>query len=470
MHKNLCIILQKERYGAVMNERYTEMLKLLESKRFPELMREIDTLNSVHCAEFFEELDRTQQIMVFRMLKKDMSAEIFAELSHQTMENIIRSVSDSELSAIMEELFVDDAVDMLEELPAGMVKRILKTVKPDTRATINRFLSYPEGSAGSIMTAEFIDFRRNMTVAQAIANIKNTGDDKETVYVGYITDEKRILQGSIRIEKLLFSDDSTLLCNIMNTDFVCAGTHDDKEDVADTISKYDLTALPIVDAEGRLVGIVTVDDAIDVIEEKNTEDMEMMAAMTPADKPYLRTGVLSTFSKRIPWLLLLMVTSTFTGRIISGFESALSAFPVLIAFIPMLMGTGGNSGGQSSVAVIRGLALEEIRPSDSMRVMLKESSVAILSGGVLAVCNLLKIMFVDNLIFDMGVDTLAAIVISLTLFTTVLVSKLVGGVLPIFAKVVGLDPAVMASPFITTIVDAVSLLLYFGFARVLLLK
>ena len=454
----------------MVNEKYVEMLELLENKRFPELMRKMDALNPVHCAEFFEELERPQQIMVFRMLKKDMSAEIFAELSQETMENIIRSVSDSELSAIMEELFVDDAVDMLEELPAGMVKRILKAVGPDTRATINRFLSYPEGSAGSIMTAEFIDFRRNMTVAQAIAHIKKTGDDKETVYVGYVTDEKRVLLGSIRIEKLLFSDDDVLLCDIMNTDFVCASTHDDEETVADTISKYDLPALPIVDAEGRLVGIVTVDDAIDVIEEKNTEDMEMMAAITPTDKPYLKTGVLSTFSSRIPWLLLLMVTSTFTGRIISGFEGALSAFPVLIAFIPMLMGTGGNSGGQSSVAVIRGLALEEIRPSDAMRVVFKESSVAILCGAALAICNLLKIMLIDNLIFDMGVGTLAAVVISLTLFTTVLVSKLVGGALPILAKVAGLDPAVMASPFITTIVDAVSLLLYFGFAQALLLK
>ena len=447
----------------MMNERYTEMLELLESKRFPELMRKMDALNAVHCAEFFEELERPQQIMVFRMLKKDVSAEIFAELSQESMENIVQSVSDRELSAIMEELFVDDAVDMLEELPAGTVKRILKTVKPETRALINRFLSYPEGSAGSIMTAEFIDFRRDMTVAQAIAHIKKTGDDKETVYVGYVTDEKRVLLGSIRIEKLLFSSDDVLLCDIMNADFVCAST-------ADTISKYDLPALPIVDAEGRLVGIVTVDDAIDVIEEKNTEDMEMMAAMTPTDKPYLKTGVLSTFSSRIPWLLLLMVTSTFTGRIISGFEGALSAFPVLIAFIPMLMGTGGNSGGQSSVAVIRGLALEEIRPTDAFRVVLKESGVAILCGAALALCNLLKIMLIDNLIFHMGVGTLAAVVISLTLFTTVLVSKLVGGALPILAKVAGLDPAVMASPFITTIVDAVSLLLYFGFAQTLLLK
>lgn len=454
----------------MMTEKYAEMLELLQNKRYSELMRQMDTLNPIHCAEFFEELERPQQIMVFRMLKKDMSAEIFAELSQETMENIIRSVSDSELSAIIEELFVDDAVDMLEELPAGMVKRILKTVKPETRATINRFLSYPEGSAGSIMTAEFIDFRRNMTVSQAIAHIKKTGDDKETVYVGYITDEKRILQGSIRIEKLLFSEGDTLLSDIMNTDFVCAGTHDDEESVADTISKYDLPALPVVDAEGRLVGIVTVDDAIDVIEEKNTEDMEMMAAMTPTDKPYLKTGVLSTFSKRIPWLLLLMVTSTFTGRIISGFESALSAFPVLIAFIPMLMGTGGNSGGQSSVAVIRGLALDEIRPADVFRVVIKESGVAILCGAALAVCNLLKIMLIDNLIFHMNVGTVAAVVISLTLFTTVLVSKLVGGALPILAKVTGLDPAVMASPFITTIVDAVSLLLYFGFAQAILIK
>lgn len=454
----------------MMNEMYDEMLGLLDSKQFSALIRKMDNLNPVHSAEFLDSLDRTQQIIVFRMLKKDISAEIFAELSPETMENIVQSITDRELSSIIEDLFVDDAVDMLEELPAGLVKRILKAVKPETRATINRFLSYPEDSAGSIMTAEFIDFRRQMTVSDAILHIKKTGDDKETVYVGYITDEKRVLKGSIHIEKLLFSRDDAVLGDIMNTDIICASTQDSKEFVADTISKYDLPALPIVDAEGRLVGIVTVDDAIDVIEEKNTEDMEMMAAMTPADKPYLKTGVLSTFSKRIPWLLILMVSSTFTGRIISSFESALSMFPVLIAFIPMLMGTGGNSGGQSSVAVIRGLALDEIRPGDIMRVILKEFGVAVLCGTALAACNVVKIILIDNLLFGSGVNGISIAVISLTLFATVLISKLVGGTLPILAKVMGLDPAVMASPFITTIVDAVSLLLYFGFANALLIK
>ncbi len=454
----------------MMNEKYNELMELLDTKKFSALMKEMDGMNPIHSAEFLEYLDRTRQMIVFRMLKKDISAQIFAELSSETMENIVQSVTDRELSSIVEELFVDDAVDMLEELPAGLVKRILKSVKPETRATINRFLSYPEDSAGSIMTAEFIDLRRQMTVSEAIAHIKKTGDDKETVYVGYITDEKRVLLGSIRIEKLLFSRDDAILGDIMNTDIICAATHDSSEAVADTISKYDLPALPIVDAEGRLVGIVTVDDAIDVIEEKNTEDMEMMAAMTPTDKPYLKTGVISTFSKRIPWLMLLMVSSTFTGQIISGFESALGMFPVLIAFIPMLMGTGGNSGGQSSVAVIRGLALEEIRPRDAWRVVVKECGVAVLCGLALALCNVLKIMLVDNLLFGNGVDGISAAVISLTLFATVLVSKLVGGVLPILAKVTGLDPAVMASPFITTIVDAVSLLLYFAFANALLIK
>ncbi len=454
----------------MMNEKYTEMLELLEAKRYSSLMREMDGLNPIHSAEFFEMLDTAQQILVFRMLKKDVSAEIFAELSSEAMENIITSVSDAELSAIVEELFVDDAVDMLEELPAGLVKRILKNVRPETRATINRFLSYPEDSAGSIMTAEFIDFRSQMTVAEAIARIKRIGDEVETVYVGYVTDEKRGLKGSIPIEKLLFSRDSAVLGDIMNTDIVFATTLDSKETVADTVSKYDLHALPIVDGEGRLVGIVTVDDAIDVIEEIATEDMEMMAGMTPTDKPYLRTGILSTFSKRIPWLLLLMVSSTFTGQIISGFESALGMFPVLIAFIPMLMGTGGNSGGQSSVAVIRGLALDEIRPRDILRVLLKELSVSVLCGAALALCNVVKIMLIDNLIFHSDVSNISIAVISLTLFATVVVSKVVGCTLPILAKVAHLDPAVMASPFITTVVDAVSLLLYFAFANALLIK
>ena len=441
---------------------------LFENKNYTEFMRAIDDTEPIDIAEFLSSLPEQRQLSVFRMFKKDIAAEIFAELESDVQERIISSVTDTELSAMLEELYVDDTVDMLEELPANMVKRILQVAKPDTRAIINKFLSYPENSAGSIMTAEFIDLRKSMTVGEAIAHIRKTGIDKETVYVAYVTGSARVLEGTIHLEELLFADDTTLIGDVMDTDFVFAGTHDDKETVASLISKYDLLALPVVDREQRLVGIVTVDDAIDVIEDAATEDIEMMGAITPTDKPYLKTGVFETFKTRIPWLLLLMVSATFTGQIITSFEDALSAFPILIAFIPMLMGTGGNSGGQSSVTVIRGLALDEIKMGDILRVVWKELRIALLCGVVLAVCNFVKIILVDNLIFRNGVDPMSSLVVSLTLLVTVLVAKIIGASLPILAKRVGFDPAVMASPFITTIVDAVSLIIYFAFAKLIL--
>ncbi len=442
--------------------------ELLEQKKYSDFIKEIDDSEPVDVAEFLATIPPEQQAKVFRMFKKDIAAEIFAELDTDVAENIISAVTDKELSAVVEELFVDDAVDMLEELPAGVVKRILQNAKPETRALINRFLAYPDSSAGSIMTAEFIHLKKNMTVAEAISHIRRTGDDKETVYVAYVTDSKRVLEGTVRLEELLFAEDSEIVEELMDTDFPYAGTHDDEDYAVSMISKYGLTALPIVDGERRLVGIVTFDDAIDVIEESATEDIEMMNAITPTDKPYLKTGVLEIFKARIPWLLLLMVSATFTGQIIAGFEGALAAFPMLIAFIPMLMGTGGNSGGQASVTVIRGLALDEIRMRDIFKVTFKELRVSLLCGTVLAVGNLVKIILIDNLIFGNGIDLLSIFVISLTLFVTVIVAKIIGAALPILAKRVGLDPAVMASPFITTIVDAVSLVIYFEFAKMIL--
>ncbi len=441
---------------------------LLENKNYAEFMRAIDETEPIDIAEFIASLPEERQLSVFRMFKKNISADIFAELDSDVQEHLISKVGDAEITQMLEELYVDDAVDMLEELPANMVKRILKVAKPETRALINKFLSYPEDSAGSIMTAEFIDLKKSMTVGEAIAHIRKTGIDKETVYAAYVTDSARILKGTIKLEDLLFASDSTLLGDVMNTDFVFASTHDEKETASMLISKYDLFALPIVDREQRLVGIVTVDDAIDVIEDAATEDIEMMGAITPTDKPYLKTGVFETFKTRFPWLLLLMVSATFTGQIIASFEGALAAFPVLIAFIPMLMGTGGNSGGQSSVTVIRGLALDEIRMGDILKVIWKELCISLLCGTILAACNFVKIILIDNLIFGNNVDLISALVVSLALLVTVVLAKIIGASLPILAKRIGFDPAVMASPLITTIVDALSLMIYFAFAKLML--
>ena len=442
---------------------------LLAEKKYAAFMRQLDELNDIDAAEYLTSLPDEQMISAFRMLKKDAAADIFSFMDFEMQEAIIGRMSDTEIAMIIEDLFVDDAVDILEELPAMMVKRILKISRPETRNLINKFLSYPDGSAGSVMTAEFIDLHKEMTVSQAIDNIRRKGIDKETVYVAYVTNESRVLEGIVSLKDLIFAEPEALINDIMETDILCARTLDSQEEVVSMIQKYDMLALPIVDKENRLVGIVTVDDALDVIEEEATEDMEMMAAITPTDKPYLRSGVFEIWKTRIPWLLLLMLSATFTGQIIASFEAKLAAIPVLIAFIPMLMGTGGNSGGQSSVTVIRGLAIGEIENSDIWKIIWKETRVALLCGAILAACNFVKIILVDNLIFHNDVSLAANVVVSLTLIITVLVAKIVGCALPVAAKKIGLDPAVMASPFITTIVDAVSLLIYFGIASIVLL-
>lgn len=443
---------------------------LLENKKYAEFMRTIDELNDIDAADYLESLPDELELSAFRMLKKDAAAGIFAFMDLDMQERLLNKMTDSELSMIIEDLFVDDAVDILEELPAIMVKRILKLSRPETRNLINRFLSYPDGSAGSVMTAEFLDLHKEMTVAQAIASIRKKGVDKETVYVAYVTNESRVLEGIVSLKDLIFADPDALIGDIMETDILCANTLDHQEEVVDMIRKYDMLALPIVDKENRLVGIVTVDDAIDVIEEEATEDIEKMAAIVPGDKPYMRSGVFEIWKTRIPWLLLLMLSATFTGQIIAGFEEKLAALPALIAFIPMLMGTGGNSGAQSSVTIIRGLAVGEIENSDIWKIIWKETRIAFLCGVVLAVCNFVKIILVDNMLFHNEVSVMANLVVSLTLVATVVVAKIVGCALPVAAKKLGLDPAVMASPFITTIVDAVSLLIYFGIASAMLLN
>lgn len=447
---------------------FQTLTQALEAKQYHEFTQTVDRMNAVDIAEYLDTLGGDRLITVFRLLKKDVAADIFAELDPETREKIILTTTDSDLGLIVDELFIDDAVDLLEELPAGMVKRILRSAKPETRRLINKFLSYPEDSAGSVMTAEYIDLKEAMTVTEAVERIRRTGVDKETVYVAYITDSARSLVGIVTLRDLLFADGNALLRDIMSTDIVMASTTDDREEVAAIISKYDLLALPIVDREKRLVGIVTVDDALDVIEEEATEDIEKMAAIVPDNRPYLKSSVFAIWKKRIPWLLLLMVSATFTGEIISGFEEALSLFPALVAFIPMLMDTGGNSGGQASVTVIRGLALNEIRMGDVLKIIWKELRVGLLCGIALCACNFVKILLVDNLLLGNNISLAQSLVVSLTLLCTVIVAKFVGGTLPVLAKKIGLDPAVMASPFITTIVDAISLLIYFQIATFVL--
>ena len=450
-------------------EIFEKLNSLLLDKKYADFMHAIDELNEIDAAEYLMSLPDEAMLSAFRMLKKDTAAGIFSFMEIDMQESIIDRMSDTEIAMIIEDLFVDDAVDILEELPAIMVKRILKLSRPETRNLINKFLSYPEDSAGSVMTAEFIDLHKEMTVAQAIANIRKKGVDKETVYVAYVTNESRVLEGIVSLKDLIFAEPDAMIGDIMETDILCANTLDHQEEVVAMIQKYDMLALPIVDKENRLVGIVTVDDAIDVIEEEATEDIEKMAAIVPSDKPYMRASVFEIWKTRIPWLLLLMLSATFTGQIIASFESKLAAIPVLIAFIPMLMGTGGNSGGQSSVTIIRGLAVGEIENSDIWKIVWKETRVAFFCGIILSVCNFIKIILVDNLVFHNEVSIMANLVVSLTLIATVIVAKIVGCALPVAAKKIGLDPAVMASPFITTIVDAVSLLIYFAIASAILL-
>ena len=439
-----------------------ELLSLLEHKQYVAFMNRVDELNPIDVADFLMELPDQRRPAVFRLLKKDTAAEIFAELDGDVQTQLILAMTDREIGAVLDELYVDDAVDMLSEMPAGVVNRLLRTVNAETRAELNRFLAYSEDSAGGVMTAELIELRKTMSCAEAIDTIRRTGVDKATVYVAYVTDKSRHLEGIIELQDLLFASPDARIEDLMDTNIVSATTHDKREDVAAIISKYDLLALPVVDMEGRLVGIVTVDDAIDVIMEEAGEDLEKIAAMSPTDKPYLRTSVMETFKKRIPWLLLLMLSATFTGAIITHYEVALGVWTVLTAFMPMLMGTGGNAGSQSSIAVIRALSLGEVELSDVWRVLFKELRVSLICGAVMAAATFAKVFLVD-----LGLDVAritVALVVSISLFLTVVLAKIIGCTLPLLAKRVRLDPAVMASPFITTIVDALSLMLYFEVA------
>ena len=457
-----------ETYEEIVDELFEDLGEMLENKKYAQFRRATLEMNPVDIADFFSKLSIKQVPAVFKLLRKDISADVFAELDSDMQEKIIEALTDKEISIIIEDLFLDDAVDMLEELPANMVHRIMKNASRETRSQINRLLAYPDGSAGSVMTAEFVKLRASMTVEEAIAYIKRTGIEKETVYSAYVTDKSRELIGTVSFKQLLFAQSETRIRDIMEEQIIFAHTLDDRESVAQTISKYDLLALPIVDKENRLVGIVTVDDALDVIEEEATADIEMMAAITPTDKSYMKTGVIETWLKRVPWLAILMISGIFTSMIISHYEEALGTLVILTAFIPMLMSTGGNAGSQSSVAIIRAMSLDEIQPKNFFRVLFKEFLVSLLCGVCLAVVCFLKTMLLDlQCQFNPG-NFKIALVVSLTTCAAVIVAKIIGTLLPIAAKKIKLDPAVMASPFITTIVDSVVLIIYFAIASLIL--
>ena len=438
------------------------LLELLERRDLHALRSALLEENAVDIAEFLEGLPQDKIVVVFRTLPKEMAAEVFSNLEADTQQVIIQSATDQEVSAIVEELYVDDAVDMLEELPANVVKRVLKAARPDTRKLINQFLNYPDNSVGSIMTAEFTDLKQSMTVSQAIAHIRRTGDNSESVYTCYVTDAGRRLEGVLTIKELLLAQDEQLIADLMETDVITAETTEDQEKAVERMMKYDFISLPVVDKEGRLVGIVTVDDVMDVMEEEATEDFEKMAAMAPSEKPYLKTGVFSLAKHRILWLLVLMISGMITGGILGQYEAAFAAMPLLVTFIPMLTDTGGNAGSQSSTLVIRGMAVGEIQLSDFAKVFWKELRVSMLVGVVLSAVNFVRLMV------TYPGNYMVALTVALALFVTVMLAKTVGGVLPMAAKLCHADPAIMAAPLITTIVDAISLVVYFRIACALL--
>ena len=445
------------------------LIKMLEDKKYATLRDILTTMNPSDIAGIFEGLEENQIPLLFRLLPKELAAETFVEMETEAQELLIRGFSDNELKEIVDELYADDAADLVEEMPANVVKRILKQADPEMRNTINQLLRYSENSAGSIMTTEYVSLRPTMTVEESILRIRRQGVDKETIYTCYVT-EGRVLVGMVTVKDLLLcSDDETLIRDIMITNLISVTTATDKEEAARMLSRYNFLALPVVDGENRMVGIVTFDDAMDVMEEEATEDMELMSAITPSEKTYLRSTPFDLFKNRVPWLMLLMVSATFTGLIITAFEGALAAQVALTAFIPMLMGTGGNSGSQSSVTVIRALSLDELQLKDIGRVLWKELQTSVLCGVVLALVCFVKILLVDRMLMgNTDITLMMDAVVCFALCVTVIIAKLVGCALPMAAKSLKLDPAVMASPFISTIVDALSLLVYFLFAKALL--
>ena len=439
----------------------TVMLYIQES-RFKELKSIIDKINVVDIADLFELLNKEQVIIVFRLLSKELAAEVFSYLDIDIQQYIIESISDKEIGSIIEELFIDDTVDFLEEMPANVVSRVLKSIDAETRKTINHFFTYPENSAGSLMTIEMVDLKKEMTVGEAINYIRKNGVDKETINNCYVVNKSRGLEGIVSIRRLILSDNNTLISDIMDTDIIRIQTFDDQEDIAELFKKYDYTSMPVVDKENCLVGIITIDDIVDIIEQENTEDFQIMAAITPSEEEYIKTPVFKLFRRRIVWLLVLMISATFTGAIITRFQNVLDKMIILASFIPMLMDTGGNSGAQSSTMVIRSIALGEIAFSDILKVVWKEFRVSLLVGSTLAVINFFRILIFTK------TDVLIAGIVCVSLIMTVIMAKVLGGLLPLCARKLKLDPAIMASPFITTLVDALSLTIFFSLSVMLL--
>ena len=436
--------------------------ELIEKKAFMELRGELLEMNAADIAAILEDLSNAETIKIFRLLPKDLAAEVFSFLPIEVEQFIITALTAKEAGLLIDNMFADDAADLMDEMPANVVTRLLAHADPETRRDINHLLQYPEDSAGSLMTVEFVALKEGLTVSEAIARIRKDAGDSADFNVCYVLDDRRKLIGTVELRDLILAEPNELVGNIMNENFISVNTHDDQEEVAQAFQKYDCTAMPVVDKEFRLVGIITIDDIVDIIEQEATEDIEMMAAITPTDKSYMKTTVFETWKKRIPWLLLLMISATFTGQIIQHYENALGAYIVLTSFIPMLMDTGGNAGSQASVTIIRGLSLNELEFSDIWAIMWKEFRVSICCGITLAVANFAKLLLVDR------VGIMIALVVCITLASAVIVAKLVGCTLPVLAKKIGFDPAVMASPFITTIVDALSLMIYFTVATHLL--
>ena len=442
---------------------YERIYDLIEQKDIVNLKLELLKLNEADIAEILDEInDNEKRIRIFRLLPKTIAADVFADLDLDNQQNIITSLSMKEAGTILDNLFADDAVDLIEEMPANIVTKLLKNTTKETRADINFLLKYPINSAGSIMNTAYIDLKENITVNQAIEKIRKEKEDTETLNICFVLDKERKLKGAIFLKDLLFNKPETLIKDIMETKVLYVNTYDDQEEVANSFSKYDVNTMPVVDSENRMVGIITIDDIVDIMEQEATEDIEKMAAISPTDKPYMKTSVFETWKKRIPWLLLLMISATFTGKIIQTYEEALASYVILTSFIPMFMDTGGNAGGQASVTIIRGISLKEIEFKDILKIMWKEFRVAILTGITLAAANFIKLLVIDK------VNMSIASVVCLTLIITIIFAKIVGCTLPLLAKKVGFDPAVMASPFITTIVDALSLITYFQIATILL--
>ena len=456
-------------YEALQEQRNDELTALLDNRSMRTLKQRMEEMNEFDVAEFLSGIEDNRMPMVFRLLSKETAADVFANFDVPDQERIINSMTDSELAGIIEELYVDDAVDLMEELPANVVKRVMRTATPQTRALINQYLHYPEDSAGSIMTSEFVDLKKYMSVKESFARIRRIGEDKETIYICFVISADRKLEGIVTVKDLLLADDDAIVGDLMDRNVIFATTTEDQESVSEKFSDYDLMALPVVDTEGRLVGIVTVDDVIDVMEQETTEDFELMAAMTPSDKPYSRSSILEIWKNRIPWLMFLMLSATFTSMILTHFEDMLAVQAALIAFIPTLMGTGGNSGAQASTAVIRSLSLGDTEPRDAVRVMWKEFRVAFLCGLTLCAVNFIKMMVLDGMIMhNEGITVSVALTVSFAILFIVIFAKVVGSMLPIAAEKIGVDPAVMANPLISTVTDTVSLLIYIYMAKLIL--